>query len=121
MTLDDLRDYGGMVYVATPYSRYKYGLGCAAYDACRHAEYLVRELGLSAWSPIVHGHQLSLWDKLPPRDHLLWMKINAPLMEASASCVVVKLEGWQDSRGIAEEVAYFQAAGKPVVEMDPLP
>lgn len=121
MTLGELRDYGGVCYLATPYSLYKYGLDCAAYDAARHAEFLVREFGLSAWSPIVHGHQITRFGSLPPRDHLLWAKVNAPLMHASASCVVVKLEGWQDSRGIAEEVAYFQAAGKPVVEMDPLP
>lgn len=118
MTLDELRDYGGLIYVATPYSLFHLGLDCAAYDACRHAEHLVREYGLAAFSPIVHGHQLARWGKLPPRDHLLWMKINAPLMDACSAMVAVKMDGWQESRGMAEEAAYFQAAGKPVVEME---
>lgn len=118
MTLGELRDYGGLIYVATPYSLFPWGLSSAAHDACRHTEYLVREYGLAAFSPIVHGHQLSRLGNLPPRDHLLWMKINAPLMHACSAMVAVRMPGWQNSRGMAEEAEYFQAAGKPVVEME---
>lgn len=118
MTLDDLRDYGGLIYVATPYSLYPWGLSSAALDACRHTEHLVRVYQMSAWSPVVHGHQLMRLGNLEPRDHYLWMKINAPFMHACSAMVAVKMPGWQDSRGMAEEAEYFQAAGKPIVEME---
>lgn len=118
MTLDELRDYGGLIYVATPYSLFHLGLGCAAYDASRHAEHLARVYDLRVYSPIVHSHELCRWGKLNPLDQEFWMRQNAPFMEACSAMVAVKMEGWQDSRGMAAEAAYFQAAGKPVVEME---
>lgn len=121
MTLDDLLDCGGFVYLATPYTRYIHGLNCAAYDACRHAEYLVRVYDLRVYSPIVHGHELCKWGKLNALDHHLWMRQNAPFMHAASAMVAVKMLGWQESRGMAEEAEYFQAAGKPIVEMEYLP
>lgn len=120
MTLDDLRGLQGFVYLATPYRLHPFGLSCAAYDARRHVGYLIRE-GFSVFSPIAHSHDVARACGLDPTDNDLWIKQFAPLMEAAAALVIAKIPSWDVSDGVAKEAAYFQAAGKPVVEMEPIP
>lgn len=121
MTLDDLRGMAGYAYVATPYAKYKFGTDVAFMEAERHTEHLAFAYRIPAFSPIVHGHRLSRHRRLEPCDHDLWMRLNQPLMEGAEAMILVKLSGWDESRGVAEEAAYFQSAGKPIVEMEALP
>ena len=120
MTLDDLRGLPGLIYVATPYSAYVFGRSSAAHDARRHAGHLMRE-GFTVFSPIAHSHDIARVSGLDEINHHFWMQQCRPFMDAAVALVIVRLPGWEISRGIAEEAAYFQAAGKPMVEMEPLP
>lgn len=120
MTLDDLRGVRGLIYAASPYTSYIWGRSSAAYDATRHAEHLMSE-GFEVFSPVSYFHHIARVSKVDETAHDFWLQRCRPFMDAAVALVVVKLPGWEISRGIAEEAAYFQAAGKPVVEMEPLP
>lgn len=120
MTIDSLRGRLGFVYLGTPYSRYSAGRHAAAYDAARHAAYLVR-MGIIVFSPIVHSHHVAEIGHIDPLSYEIWMAQNEPFMSAAIAMIAVKLDGWRDSKGMAMEAEFFQRAGKPIIEMERLP
>jgi hypothetical protein len=109
----------GLAYVGTPYTRYKDGNLYAAYqEACCVSAQLIR-MGIKVFSPIAHSHSIGVWGDLPLDDHSMWMEFDKTMMEKADCLIVVHLEGWQQSVGIAEEIKYFAAALKPIYNLDP--
>lgn len=115
-TLNDIRD-ASLVYVATPYSKYRLGQAIAAIHACKATAELMR-LGFAAVSPIAHSHYVALHGALDNMDAGLWQRQDLPLMLAADACVVVMLEGWRESVGVRDEIQHFVERGKPVVFWD---
>lgn len=109
---------GDYWYLSTPYTRYRYGHDAAYHAACKVAARLVNA-GISIFCPIAHSRGIS--PHLKADNHVTWMEVDRPLMRASYGLVVVRLSGWQDSRGVGEELDYFTAAAKPIEYIDPLP
>lgn len=111
---------GGVVYLASPYSKLvdTIGLDEAARLVTVAAGALIEE-GAVVFSPIAHGHAVATaygFDKL---DAGMWMAQCYPMVSACAACVVLKLDGWRESSGVAEEVHLFQSQGKPVIYVEP--
>lgn len=104
----------GYAYVCTPYSRYLGGQEAAFVAAAEYTGWLLAE-GLHVYSPIAHSHPIATYTKLDPLDHTIWMRNDRPMIEAAAGAVVIKMFGWEESRGVAEEIALFNALSKPVV------
>ncbi|UOK71735.1 DUF1937 family protein [Ancylobacter polymorphus] len=107
---------GKAVYVATPYTKYVHGHDAAAYDAAEVTARLM-ELGIAAFSPIAHAHQVARVGRLNKIDADFWQRMDAPWVRLAEACVVVKMPGWEESAGVQHEIAEFRAAGKPVVFM----
>jgi len=106
------------VYLATPYSKFEAGLHMAHIEACRLVARLLR-LGIVAYSPIAYTHPIAMHGRVDPLDHELWLKFDAPQMEAAQSLLVAQLPGWDESYGIVVEIEYFKRAGKPVRFLHP--
>ena len=106
-------------YLATPYSKYPGGLEAAYREACRAAN-LVREMRarIRVYCPIETSHPIAMSLRIDPLDHAFWMSVCRPFMERADRLIVVKMMGWQDSRGIAEEIQAFEAMGKPIEYLD---
>ena len=103
-----------LVYLASPYtSRSVRVMEFRHVASCRAAGELIR-LGLAVFSPIAHSHGIALFSGLPQRDRALWVRADRALMEACTECVVLCIDGWRESVGVAGEVAYFIASGRPV-------
>lgn len=117
--IDDILDIDGIVYVSVPYAAHPFGLSCAAHDADRHAAYLIK-MGFVVFSPISHSHPIARVGGMDPCSHELWMAQNDRFMQACCAMIAVKIPGWKESVGMAMEAEYFQRAGKPIVEMEPL-
>jgi hypothetical protein len=115
-TLADLVG-SGVVYVASPYTHYPYGHEAAAQDAGRVTAALMR-MGICAYSPIVHSHAVAHIGGLDKVDGEFWQRMDAPMVEAADACIVVKMPGWDVSKGVTHEIAEFTAAGKPIVYLD---
>ena len=101
-----------MIYVASPYSHPDGAVRAARYvEACRHTANLARA-GRLVYSPIVHSHPLA--ELGLPGDWAFWADHNRAMLGACRELVVLALPGWQESRGVAAEVAIATQLGLPV-------
>ncbi|RYY28837.1 MAG: DUF1937 family protein [Sphingomonadales bacterium] len=44
----------------------------------------------------------------------LWSPVDAVFMEAMEELIVVDIDGWKDSSGVAREIEFFKERGRPV-------
>jgi hypothetical protein len=101
-----------VIYIASPYSHPDASVREARYRAaCEKAAAMLRD-GLRVYSPIVHSHPLALLGL--PGDWAFWAEQNAAMLERASSVVVLTLDGWEESRGIAAEVEIARALHLPI-------
>jgi hypothetical protein len=103
----------GFHYLATTYSRFPGGLEEAHRQACLAVAECFRE-GLVVFSPIAHSHTIALVGELGG-DYETWQHCAEAMMFAAVGLIVVRMDGWEGSIGIAAEIEWFKAAGKPIV------
>jgi hypothetical protein len=106
-------------YVATPYSKFSGGLYAAYLGASKIAAGLIKR-GFIVYCPIAHCHPIAMAGGLDPLDHKIWLPLNEPFLKAASRLFVAHMDGWQDSYGISEEVKTFEAAVKPIFDLDPV-
>ena len=107
-------------YLATPYSKYPLGHESASRLSEKMAA-IVMEERVPVFAPIAHSHPISKYvSTVSNTDHDFWINADAPFIEAASGLIVVTAAGWEQSKGMAEEIKRFTAAGKPVVYWDPL-
>jgi hypothetical protein len=114
--IDDLAKFS-LVYLATPYTKYRDGIDCAFRDSAALAAQLLK-LGIKVYSPIAHCHPIALYGELNPLDHSVWIPFDEAMMTAADVLLVAQLDGWRESYGINHEIQFFKAAGKPVFYLD---
>lgn len=109
-----------LIYLATPYSHadarvveYRFIV------ACRVAGRLMGE-GHLVFSPIAHTHPIAMEAKLP-LGWDFWARYDQALLDRATEVWVLRMDGWDESRGIQAEVRYAQETDKPVRFIDPLP
>jgi hypothetical protein len=107
-----------LAYLATPYSNYRHGTVAAWMAACRIAGRLIKARQ-NVYSPIAHTHPVARYASIDPLDHELWLEFDEAMMERCDVLIVAHMDGWDQSKGIAIEVATFEAAGKPIFDLDP--
>lgn len=105
-------------YLATPYSKYPHGLEAAYHEACRAANLLRETRRIRIFCPIAEFHPIAMSAGIDPTDHEFWMDACRPFMRRAKDALIAKMDGWQDSRGIAQEITEFHAMGKNVGFVD---
>lgn len=112
------------IYLATPYTSYTSGIYRAAEVAYGAVARMMRA-GYRVFSPIASFHYLTVEyavDRHVADDadalHSFWMNKDRPFMQHAAALVVLRAAGWDKSRGIAEEIEFFEAAKKPIYFLD---
>ena len=105
-------------YLATTYRQFPRGPDMAAIEAARLVVKL-HNLGVITYSPIVHGHQLTVHGKIRTDDYTLWREMNLAMLKRMDALIVAMMEGWERSEGIADEVSFAKAERKPVFYLDP--
>lgn len=108
---------GVVVYLATPYSGYRAGFPAAADQAAKIAALLAPAMDAAVFSPIVHGHQLAVHSERGS-DETLYQRLNEAMLVYADVLVVAHMDGWGDSVGVAQEIMYFQEAGKPIFDLE---
>lgn len=108
-----------LFYLGTPYTRYVGGIDAAYRDTCKLAANLLRA-GIRAYSPIAETHGIARLGGLDALDHSIWLPHDEAMMLRCDALIVAHLPGWEESYGIAEEVKVFEAAGKPIFDLDPV-
>lgn len=108
------------IYLASPYTPTgTETIADRVASACRCAAKLMAD-GETVFSPIAHSHAVA--DHLPDDarlDHEFWMRQDLPILAAASRIVVLRLPGWDRSRGIARELAFAIAHSIPIEYIDP--
>jgi len=117
-SLSELRINSGFWYVGTAYSKYREGIE-AAYLYARDVGDVLQRAGLKVFVPIISSHEDAVAAGINPRDHDFWMAVDRPWMERAHGLIVIGMDGWDESLGIIAERAYFGAADKPIMFLDP--
>jgi len=107
-----------LIYLATPYSTpdparraFRFNAACAvAYKALKH--------GAAVYAPIVSWHQVKLMFDLKG-DWEEWKDLDKEMISRCDELWVVKINGWEKSKGIKNEIELAQAFGKPVKYLRP--
>ena len=104
-------------YLATPYANYKYGHEEAFLGACCNAA-LLYDKGLTIYCPIMHSHpQAKFISVKNRRSHRFWLDHDYTFMTLAKGLIICKMTGWEESKGMAEEIEFFKINNKPIVEM----
>lgn len=82
------------------------------------ATQLVRDHGLTLIEPIAMSHHHAQMFGLPS-GYDFWKRRDRMLIDRSDGVVVALINGWKESVGVKDEIAYAQAQGKPVFYLDP--
>lgn len=107
-----------LAYLATPYSKYPGGPD-AAFKAAARLAGLLMLTGIKVYSPIVHSHPLAMHAKIDALDHAIWLPFDETMMAASKVLIVAQLPTWQESKGVAQEIEFFERHGKPIFYCNP--
>lgn len=108
----------GLCFLSTPYTKTP-NIDRAFEQAAMIAAHLSRS-GLTVFSPIAHSHSLARCAGLDHRDPAVFAALNKKMLQHSEVLIVVLMEGWSESDGVKEEVAFFERAHKPIFDCDPL-
>lgn len=106
-----------MLYLASPYTHPHYAIRRARYKAaCRVAAKLIQR-GHVIFSPIAHSHGIAKYGL--PTNWDFWETQDRWFLQACDAVVILTLDGWQESRGIAGEIAIAKELGKPIRYLSP--
>ena len=109
-----------LIYLASPYSHDDPKVRHERFvHACRAAGKLMSE-GKIVFSPISHTHPIAQYCDLP-KDWMFWERQDRAIIEWCGAMVVLRLPGWQESKGVQAELAIADEYGLPVSYIDPEP
>ncbi len=110
-----------IVYLACPYTDPDPSVRVLRFNAATEAAADLIRAGQVVYSPITMTHPIDL--VLAGKTNTLgsdyWVAFDGAFMDVCSEIVVLKLEGWERSRGIRREIAYFEAHGKPIRLLSP--
>ena len=106
-----------MIYLASPYSHPDSGVREQRFHQACYAAAQLLASGLTVFSPIVHGHPLVAHGL--PTDWPFWERFDRDHLVRCDEVVVLMLEGWRESVGVAAEILIAGELGKPVRYLDP--
>jgi hypothetical protein len=106
-----------LIYLACPFRHEDVNI---QKKRCATAHYVAAQLiaqGEHVFSPLTHNEILI--DLVPhiPGEH--WMQFDLTILAICDKLLVLKLDGWEISKGVQREIAFAQKNGIPIEEMAP--
>ena len=108
-----------LAYLASPYSLYERGIEAAFIDAAKLAARLIKS-GVNVYSPIAMSHPVAIHGGIDPLDQQFWYDFDQAMMSKCDVLIVAHMDGWEQSTGIAHEIAFFAQQGRPIFDLDPV-
>lgn len=107
-----------IIYLACPYTHTSAAIRLRRFNlATLAAAHLIKQ-GNIVYSPITMTHPIDVVLSHSVTEGTLgsdyWTAFDEAFMDVCAEMVILKIDGWDRSRGIAREAAYFKAQGKLV-------
>ena len=110
-----------MIYLAAPYSHDSVDKRNFRYQRAKQALFSLWSNGEPAICPIVLGHEFEQRQRAGPKimAHEFWMSMAVTQLCACTRVYVLTLPGWQDSKGVRDEVTLASLMTKPVIGYQP--
>ena len=102
-----------MIYLASPYSAPTSAERYARFAAARDYTNLCMAKGEIIFSPIAYGHQFATV-YMQPTDHEWWQNFDQAVILACNELRVLKLTGWDKSKGVQSEMDFAESIGIPI-------
>ena len=90
-----------------------YTTGSCAAAAAKAAAHIMNRLGKIVFAPIPMTHPMAIYGELPG-DWEFWKRFDEVYVGLCSELWVLRLSGWETSKGVQAEIALAKAAGKPV-------
>jgi hypothetical protein len=100
-------------YLASPYTHANPLVVERRYLQALHATHLLLASRIPVYSPIVHCHHLAQANNLPT-DASFWKWYNKNMLAAARKLLILKLDGWQKSEGVAGEKEFALELSLPL-------
>jgi len=108
-----------VIYLASPYSNPDAAIREENFKKISSVAAKMAASGIVVISPITYGHTLTLFHDMPG-DWEFWSTFCSSLLIKCDKLIVCKMEGWDKSRGISEEISIANDHGIPVEYIDHL-
>ena len=115
------------IYLASPYTSYDFDYGKALQikeerfqKVCKKAADLMKE-GYIVFCPIAHSHPIDPCGDRLPQTTSFWMEQDLPILSYVDELWVYKLPGWEESKGVREEIRFAMNNKKPVKWIEYVP
>lgn len=69
--------------------------------------------GHIVFSPISHSHHMAMENDMPTTFEF-WKKQNHAFIDWCDGVYILELQGWKESKGVADEMEYAIKTGKPI-------
>lgn len=102
-----------MIYLASPYAHEDVQVMEERFEQAARAAFLIMRKEICCYSPIAHNHPIAVRFDLP-RTWDFWQLMDLPMLAKANQLWVLKLLGWELSKGVAAETAFARSAGIPV-------
>lgn len=107
-----------LIYLATPYSHPDPAIMHERFETVNRVAARLMRAGLHIFSPISHTHPIAVAGDLP-RGFDFWEQYDRAILSACCRVMVLRLAGWQESKGVAAEIVIAGELGIPVYYIDP--
>ena len=105
-------------YLASPYSHPDHAIKMARFkQVCIAAGKLMLK-GEIVFSPIAHTHWIEYYGTGTGKGHEFWMRQDEPFAKGASKIVVLKIPGWDISKGVKEEIEWAKENNIPVEFME---
>ena len=104
-----------MIYLASPYSHPHCSVRYQRFIAVALATAKLMNEGEVVYSPIVHNHTLAELVDLP-KNWEYWKKFDEEMLSKADRFMILKLLGWQESKGVNAEREIWDRLGKEFIE-----
>jgi len=106
-----------MIYLASPYTHEDPAVMQERFCAVELLVIHMLKQNIVVFSPIVYCHEMAVKADFP-RDAGFWQGLNATFLRMSSRLVVLRLPGWDTSRGVQWEISMAEALQIPIDHLE---
>jgi hypothetical protein len=105
-----------IIYLACPYTHPDPSVRLARFEAATSTAAELIKRGHIVFSPITMTHPIDvvLAGAAQTLGSDYWVSFDEAFMDFCSEIIILKLDGWEGSKGIAREIEYFRKQGKPI-------
>jgi len=101
------------IYLASPYTHKNRETVIWRYERVLREAAKMMEQGHTVFCPIGHSHPIEQM-MTKRQGHDFWMKQDIAILRHAESLAVLMLDGWEKSKGMAQEIDFARQAGIPI-------